>query len=129
MTSLGRVLVVEDEPQVALLLHDVLQDFGYEVRVAVNGHEALGLVADYQPAVVVLDLWLPGLPGESVLEAVRREAPTVPIIIVSGNRDADRARALLLRGAFDYVAKPFELTALERAMAAAVIEHGRRGPS
>src|SRR5207244_6756479 len=41
MASLGRVLVVEDEPQVALLLHDALQDFGYEVRVAVNGHEAL----------------------------------------------------------------------------------------
>jgi DNA-binding NtrC family response regulator len=127
MASLGRVLVVEDEPQVALMLHDALQDFGYEVRVAINGHEALWLVADYQPSVVLLDLWLPGLPGESVLEAVRREAPTVPIIIVSGNRDADRARALLLRGAFDYVAKPFELTVLERAMAAAVIEHARRG--
>jgi len=68
-----------------------------------NGLEALRLVADYQPAVVLLDLWLPGLPGDSVLEAVRREAPTVPIIIVSGDRDADRARALLLRGAFDYV--------------------------
>ena len=129
MASLGRVVVVEDEPQVALLLHDVLQDFGYEVRVAVNGHEALPLVADYQPAVVLLDLWLPGLPGESVLEALRREAPTVPIIILSGNQDADRARALLQRGAFDYVAKPFERTVLERVTAAAVIEHGRRDAS
>jgi len=53
MASLGRVLVVEDERQVALLLHDALQDFGYEVRVAVNGHEALRVVADYQPAVVL----------------------------------------------------------------------------
>ena len=41
MASLGRVLIVEDEPRVALLLHDTLQDFGYDVRVAVDGHEAL----------------------------------------------------------------------------------------
>src|SRR5436190_2243759 len=47
MVSLGRVLVVEDEPQVALLLHDALQDFGYEALVAVNGHEALRLASDY----------------------------------------------------------------------------------
>jgi len=126
MASLARVLVVEDEPQVALLLHDALQDFGCEVRVAVDGHEAVSLVAEYRPAVVLLDLWLPGLPGESVLETLRREVPTVPISIVSGNRDADRARVLLQRGAFDYVSKPFELPILERAIAAAVVEHARR---
>jgi two-component system C4-dicarboxylate transport response regulator DctD len=74
----------------------------------------------------LLDLALPGLPGESVLEALRREAPAVPVIIVSGNSDADRASALLKRGAFDYVAKPFTLPALERVVAAAIVEHGRR---
>jgi DNA-binding response OmpR family regulator len=126
MASLGRVLVVEDEPEVALLIHDGLQEFGYAVRVAVDGHEALRLVADYQPDAVLLDLWLPGLPGESVLEALRREAPEVPVIIVSGNSDADRARALLKRGAFDYVAKPFLLPVLERVVAAAIVEHERR---
>ena len=126
MASLGRVLVVEDEPQVALMIHDALQEFGYAIRVAVNGHEALHLVAAYQPDVVLLDLWLPGLPGESVLNGLRRDAPPVPVIIVSANRDADRARALLAHGAFDYLMKPFELAVLERTVAAAVVEHERR---
>ena len=125
MVSLGRVLVVEDEPEVALVLHDALQDFGYEVRVAVDGHEAVRLAVDYQPAAVLLDLWLPGLPGESVLEALRRQAPSIPIIIVSGNRDDDRARVLLKRGAFDYIPKPFDLSVLERAVGAAVAERHR----
>jgi len=125
MASLGRVLVVEDEPQVALVLHDALQEFGYAVRVAVDGHEALRLAAEYGPDAVLLDLWLPGLPGESVLEALRREAPQVPVIIVSGNHDADRARALLERGAFDYIAKPLEFPVLERVVAAAVSARGR----
>ena len=129
MASLGRVLVVDDEPQVALLLHDALQEFGYAVRVAVTGHEALELVSGYQPDVVLLDLWLPGLPGDSVLAALRRDAPAVPVIIVSGNRDADRARALLAHGAFDYVMKPFALAVLERTVAAAIVEHGRRSAS
>jgi len=128
MTSLGRVLVVDDEPQVALVLHDALQDFGYHARVAVNGHEALSQVATFRPHVVLLDLWLPGLPGESVLERLRQEAPAVPVVIVSGNNDVDLARALLARGAFDYVMKPFDLSVVERVTAAALTEYERRVP-
>ena len=126
MASLGRVLVVEDEPQVALVLHDALQEFGYQVRVSVDGHEALNQVATFRPHVILLDLWLPGLPGESVLERVRSEAPAVPVVIVSGNNDVDLARALLARGAFDYVMKPFDLAVVERITAAAVTEYERR---
>src|SRR4051794_12267827 len=92
MASLARVLVVEDEPDVALVLHDTLQEFGYQVRVAVDGDEAVQAVADFAPHVVLLDLWLPGLPGESVLEVLRRSARKVPVVIVSGNREEDRAR-------------------------------------
>lgn len=126
MASLGRVLVVEDEPDVALVLHDTLQEVGYQVRVAVDGHEAVQAVADFAPHVVLLDLWLPGLPGESVLEVLSRSAPKVPVVIVSGNRDEARARATLSHGAFDYVAKPFELHVLERTVAAASAEYDRR---
>jgi two-component system nitrogen regulation response regulator GlnG len=126
MVSLGRVLVVEDEPEVALVLHDALQDVGYDVRVAVDGHEALRLARQYEPEIVLLDLTLPSLSGESVLEALRHEAPSIPIIIVSGNSDAERARALLQRGAFDYMPKPFDVGVLERVVAAAVAESVRR---
>lgn len=126
MPSLGRVLVVDDEPQVALVLHDALQDFGYEVRVAVTGEEALHVVESYEPAAVLLDLWLPGIPGESVLEGLQKAVPTVPVVIVSGNRDVERARSLLRMGAFDYLTKPFELPVLERVVMAAVAEYERR---
>ena len=124
MTSLGRVLVVEDDPQVALLVLDALQEFGYEVRVASNSRETLQLAVTWRPAVVLLDLSLPGLSGEAGLARLRREAPGVPVIVVSGNRDEEQARALLQLGAFDYVTKPFQLLTLERAVAAAVARSG-----
>ena len=126
MVSLGRVLVVDDETQVASVLRDSLLAFGYEVHVATTGREALSIVSEYRPAVVLLDLKLPDLPGQSVLDAFRREAATVPIVVVTGNRDAEVARALLQSGAFDYLAKPFLLTTLEQVVAAAVLEHKRR---
>jgi DNA-binding response OmpR family regulator len=124
MSSLARVLVVEDEPQVAALVQDTLQEFGYDVCVATDSREALQLVTSFQPAVVLLDLSLPGLSGEAGLERLRREAPGVPVIIVSGNRDEAHGRALLAQGAFDYVTKPFPLLTLERAVAAAVAARG-----
>jgi DNA-binding response OmpR family regulator len=126
MASLGRVLIVEDELQVALLVQDTLQEFGYEVAVATGAQETLELIRSYQPSVVLLDLSLPGLSGEAGLARLRREAPAVPVIIVSGNRDEAQARALLAQGAFDYVTKPFQLLTLERAVAAAVAS-GRPG--
>ena len=126
MVSLGRVLVVDDQPEVALVLRDALEGFGYTVKVAVSGREALGLLSTYQPDVVLLDLSMPGLPGEAVLDEIRHRAPAVPIIVVTGNRDEVLARDLLSAGAFDYVPKPFDLTVLERIAAAAIVERARR---
>jgi two-component system KDP operon response regulator KdpE len=123
-SSLARVLVVEDEPHVAAVLHDALIDLGYAVQVAVNGAEALRLVALYQPDVVLLDLAMPNVSGDVVLERLRDTDPTLPVIVVTGNADADRARATLDRGAFDYVSKPFDLEILARILAAAVIYRG-----
>ena len=123
-SSLARVLVVDDEPRVAAVLHDALSDLGYAVQVAVNGAEALRLVALYQPDVVLLDLAMPNVSGDVVLERLRDADPTLPVIVVTGNADADRARATLDLGAFDYVSKPFDLEILARILAAAVIYRG-----
>lgn len=57
MASLGRVLVIDDELEVALLLHDALTDFDYTVKMAVTGPEGLTLVPVFKPDVVLLDLW------------------------------------------------------------------------
>jgi CheY-like chemotaxis protein len=124
--SLGRVLVVDDEPHVADVLRDVLIDFGYEVETALTGHDALTLAALYRPDVVVLDLFMPGMPGDVALERFREFDPTVPVIIVSGNQEEDVARATLAKGAFDYLQKPFNLSALERILAASIVERDHR---
>jgi CheY-like chemotaxis protein len=124
--SLGRVLVVDDEPHVADLLRDALIDFGYEVETALTGHDALTLVALYRPDVVLLDLFMPGMPGDVALERFREFDPTVPVIIVSGNQEEDVARATLAKGAFDYLQKPFNLSALERILAASIVERDHR---
>ena len=126
MASLGRVLVVDDEAQVAAVLRDALLDLGYEVFIGGTGRDARSMLTECRPAVVLLDLNLPDVPGESVINALRHAAPTVPIVIISGTSDAERARAVLQTGAFDYLAKPFNISVLERVVGAAIVEHERR---
>ena len=65
-SSLGRVLVVEDEPRVGAMLREVLVELGYIVKVAVRGAEALQLVPVFEPDVVLLDLIMPGMSGVEV---------------------------------------------------------------
>jgi CheY-like chemotaxis protein len=117
---LGRVLIVDDDREVAATLRDALTDAGYAVKVAVSGPEAVGLVTVFQPDVVLLDVTMPGMSGIEVLEHLRQGHPHVPVVMVTGNRDEDAARRTLVRGAFDYVPKPVELDVLERIVGAAV---------
>src|SRR6266545_7851836 len=109
----ARILIVEDEPQLRALLRLYLERAGYRVTDAGDGSAALAAFAQDGADLVVLDLMLPGMQGEAVLEALREEAD-VPILITSAKRsDAERIAGLRL-GADDYLAKPFnphELTA------------------
>jgi DNA-binding response OmpR family regulator len=108
-----RILIVEDEPQLRGLLRLYLERAGYNVADAGDGDTALAAFAADGADLVVLDLMLPGMQGEAVLQALREEA-NVPILITSAKRsDAERIAGLRL-GADDYLAKPFnphELTA------------------
>jgi DNA-binding response OmpR family regulator len=109
----ARILIVEDEPQLRGLLRLYLERAGYAVTDAGDGTSALAAFAADGADLVVLDLMLPGIQGEAVLEALR-ETADVPILITSAKRsDAERIAGLRL-GADDYLAKPFnphELTA------------------
>ena len=112
---------MEDEPRFAATLRDVLVELGYIVTVAGGGAEALQLVPVFAPDVVLLDLLMPEMSGVEVLEHLRRDRPTLPVVIVSGNEDVDVARAALRDGAFDYLGKPLKIDALARVVAAAVV--------
>jgi len=102
-----RVLVVEDDHEIALALQRSLRLEGYEVRVAADGQAALETATDYVPDLVVLDLGLPKLDGMEVARRLRA-TDDVPILILTA-RDAVEARVEGLdTGADDYLVKPFE---------------------
>jgi two-component system phosphate regulon response regulator PhoB len=104
-----RILVVEDERDIAALVAYHLTKEGYRVRTAEGGSEALEAAAAERPDLLILDLMLPGLSGYDVLGEMRRreELADVPVIVLTARRDeADRVKGLEL-GADDYVTKPF----------------------
>jgi two-component system, OmpR family, phosphate regulon response regulator PhoB len=105
----ARILVVEDERDIAALVAYHLTKEGYRVRTAEGGHEALEAVAAERPDLVLLDVMLPGYSGYEVLAEMRRQSALneVPVIILTARRDeADRVKGLEL-GADDYLTKPF----------------------
>jgi len=114
----ARVLVVEDDDEIAQVLQRSLRLEGYEVRIASDGEQALAMHAEYVPDVVILDLGLPKLDGIDVAKKVRG-ADDVPILMLTA-RDAVEARVEGLdSGADDYLVKPFdrqELLARLRAL-------------
>jgi len=108
MNIIGRILVVDDEPQIHRFLMPALNAAGYETIRAERGDEALRLAASRAPDAILLDLGLPDMDGHEVL-AKLREFSDVPIIILSArDREADKIAALDA-GADDYVEKPFGL--------------------
>ena len=114
-----RILVVDDEPQIRRALATNLRARGYVVDLAPTGEDALRLVADHHPDVVVLDLGLPGIDGIEVVRGLRGWT-NVPIIVLSvRDGEGDKVEALDA-GADDYVAKPFGMNELLARLRAAL---------
>lgn len=102
-----RVLIVDDDPPSLKMTAFLLSEEGYEVATADNGLDALRLVDQQAPDLVILDVMMPGLDGLQVTQRIRRTM-TVPIIILSAKGETvDRVQGLDI-GADDYLAKPFE---------------------
>jgi two-component system response regulator ResD len=109
----GSVLVVDDEPTIAEVVSRYLERAGYHVRTAGDGTNALRMVSDSRPDLVVLDLMLPGLNGLEVMRRVRElDRDRVAIILLTAKgEESDRVVGLRL-GADDYIVKPFSPTEL-----------------
>lgn len=105
-----RILVVEDDPQVAEYLAEAIKGVGYEAMVALDGTEALDVLAATQVDGVFLDLVMPGLSGLAVLAQIRKRHPHLPVVIISGNAEVEgiAAKADEL-GAVAVLAKPTAL--------------------
>lgn len=108
------VLIAEDEPTIALVLSEVIQDLGYTPLVARNGLQALALARERRPALVITDLMMPELDGAGLIAALRAEpGARIPTILVTavGTERSHKA------GADAVLTKPFDIAALEALLA------------
>jgi DNA-binding NtrC family response regulator len=114
-----RVLLVDDEEDYVRTMASRMELRDVESRVALSGEQALEMVAEDAPDVMVLDLRMPGIDGMAVLERVKREHPNVEVVILTGHgspREEDQARKL---GAFEYLQKPADTSHVLRTIRAA----------
>src|SRR5437867_11955344 len=115
----ARVLVVDDEPSVVEVFREFLSGEGYALSVALSGEEAVRLIPEIKPDLVLTDINLPGLSGLEVMRFAKREDPEVAVIVVTGYASASTAIDALREGAYDYVTKPFDLDDVQQ-----IVERG-----
>lgn len=115
------ILIIDDDVSIGNLEQEVLEGAGYTVRRAYSGTEALLLLKDSRPDLVLLDLMLPGLSGEAVLPQIK----DIPVIVVSSKAAVQDRVSLLLGGAADYLTKPFDTRELLARVAVRLREQTR----
>ena len=118
-TMLGaRVLVVDDSATIRAVLGRMLEVDGYEVERAVDGESALELARAQRPAMILLDIVLPGMNGFSVLRSLRHDEATrhIPIVMISGNQQATEQFYVQRFGADDFISKPFGQAEVARSI-------------
>jgi len=119
------ILVVDDEPDIRLLIDGILRDEGYETRQAGDSDGAIAAFRQRRPSLVILDVWLQGsrLDGLGILTALHSEEPHVPVVMISGHGTIETAVAAIQQGAYDFIEKPFQsdrlLLVVRRALEAA----------
>src|SRR3984957_6685524 len=103
-----RVLVVDDEENIRLVLRTLLRKHGYEVEVAESGEEALGRIDTFGPDVIVTDVRMPKMGGLDLLATLRAKQCAATVIVMSAYGNMDLALEAMKAGAYDYVSKPFK---------------------
>ena len=101
---MSHILIIDNDVHIGNMLEELLVREGYRVSRAYSGTEALLALSSLKPDLVLLDLMLPGLPGEEVLP----KTEGIPVIVLSAKADVDSKVSLLLGGAVDYMTKPFD---------------------
>ncbi|MEW5727640.1 MAG: sigma-54 dependent transcriptional regulator [Pseudomonadota bacterium] len=126
------ILIVDDEADIRALIAGILEDEGYSTREAANSDAALEAVRARRPSLVIQDIWLQGsaLDGLGILDAVKRDHPDVPVVMISGHGTIETAVQAIKQGAYDFIEKPFKtdrlLIIVERAIEAARLRRENR---
>src|SRR3954470_23911479 len=129
--SAGRILVVDDQPQMRRFMRSTLTSAGYEIDDAKTGEEALNKLRDFHPDLIVLDMTMPGMGGLAACREIRASTSIAIVMLTVRNSEADKVAALDA-GADDFVTKPFstpELLARIRAALRRVPASPQSSPS
>jgi DNA-binding NtrC family response regulator len=118
--SLGRVLLVDDEPDLRRLLRRSLVRAGFDVVEAGHGRAALELARESRFDVVITDVRMPSMGGLELLERLMLEEPELPVVLMSGSDELDSRQSAVDVGAFDYLPKPIELLHIQAVALEAV---------
>ncbi|WP_336294167.1 nitrogen assimilation response regulator NtrX [Bartonella sp. CB169] len=104
------ILIVDDEADIRELVAGILDDEGYETRVACNADEALAQISERIPKLIFLDIWLQGshLDGLALLDEIKMRYPALPVVMISGHGNIETAVSAIKRGAYDFIEKPFK---------------------
>ena len=114
------ILVVEDDLALRLMLREILEAEGLTVEMAEDGEYALRFAAQHRPALVVLDMRLPDMGGETVARGLHASGDSAPPILLVTGDTSDMAETARRLGAFGYIAKPFEVDELLTSVQAAL---------
>ena len=116
------ILIVDDENDIRELVAGILEDEGHGARLARDSDEAIAAIEARRPQLILLDIWLQGskLDGLQLLEAIKRQHPSVPVVMISGHGNIETAVTAIKLGAYDFIEKPFKADRLmliaERAL-------------
>jgi len=111
---MGTILIVDDDRFTRLAVEKYLRSFGHNVLTAEDGREALELVKEHEPDLILLDLMMPVMDGETFLQKLRKELgkQDLPVIALTALAQKDKVVKILRFGALDYITKPFNPTSL-----------------
>ncbi|MFA6954786.1 MAG: sigma-54 dependent transcriptional regulator [Thermoanaerobaculia bacterium] len=123
---MGRILIVDDEKAIRTTLSAILSDEGHETSMCDSGEEALATLGREEFDLVLLDVWLPGIDGLTVLEKVRANAGAPPVVVISGHGTVDTAVKATKLGAYDFLEKPLSLERVVLTVSHALAEGGLR---
>jgi len=113
---MAHVLIVDDEQAILGSVSGVLKDEGYEVTTAVSGSDAMKMMEQVGPDLVLLDVWMPGMDGLVALEKMKAAHPDAVVIVMSGHGNIDTAVKAVRLGAYDFIEKPLSLDKLSLAV-------------